>query len=173
MFKDGQFKPDGTPTTEEETGICWNPNLGACEKGLDEIKSPKIAPPNPEALPQLVVAMPKKKRRCWEIPAVLAAEYIQLDDPQEPPPLEGEPVDGTDGTNGTTQNRLEPISGSSMEAYQINTSASQTSTEPSELENNHPKTAGAINSAPGVASQIPSSDSQKNEGIFPRQTNEV
>jgi hypothetical protein len=57
VFKDCQFKSDGSPTTEDETGICWNPNLGASEKGADEIKSPKIAPPNPEALPQLVSAM--------------------------------------------------------------------------------------------------------------------
>lgn len=37
----------------------------------------------------------------------------------------------------------------------------------SNSENNHPKTAEAISSAPGVASQLPSSDFQKNEGTFP------
>ena len=57
VFKDSQFLPDGTPTTEESTGICWNSNLGVSEQGSDVIKSPVIAPSDPEALPRLVAVM--------------------------------------------------------------------------------------------------------------------
>lgn len=130
---------------------------------------------NQKDKPALPAPPPKKKRRCWEIPASLAAEYVQLDNPQEPTPPSGGPggfdnPDEFDGTDGTTQNHLEPESGSSVEAYQASSLASQTATEPSNPENTHPKKENETANAtqPLAASKVPSSDnSQKEEGVFP------
>jgi hypothetical protein len=55
VFENAQFKPDGTPTTESQSLWVFNPQLGETEK----IPSPKIAPQNSEALPNLVEACEK------------------------------------------------------------------------------------------------------------------
>jgi len=53
VFEDTQFKADGTPTTEEESGWMFNRSLGEEEN----IPSPAIAPQNPEAIKNLVIAL--------------------------------------------------------------------------------------------------------------------
>lgn len=50
VFADRQFKKDGTPTTEDESGWVFNPSLGK----EDFIPCPQLAEENPEALKSLV-----------------------------------------------------------------------------------------------------------------------
>ncbi len=50
VFRDRQYKKDGTPTDENESGWVFNPSLGRD----DYIPCPELAPPNPDALKQLV-----------------------------------------------------------------------------------------------------------------------
>ena len=52
VLKNKQFKKDGTPTTEEETGWVYNPNLGF----EDKIPCPELAEQDPYALTKLVNA---------------------------------------------------------------------------------------------------------------------
>ncbi len=52
VFRDRQFKPDGTSTNEEESGWVFNPALGK----EDFIPCPELAPEDPEALKRLVDA---------------------------------------------------------------------------------------------------------------------
>ena len=52
VFKDKQFKKDGTPTTEEETGWIYNPSFSQ----NDFIPCPELAPYDPQALKRLVDA---------------------------------------------------------------------------------------------------------------------
>jgi len=52
-FENAQFKPDGTPTTEQESRWMFNQSLGELEK----VPSPTIAPQNPEALGNLARAV--------------------------------------------------------------------------------------------------------------------
>jgi hypothetical protein len=52
VFRDRQFKPDGTPTNEEESNWVFNPTLGK----EDFIPCPELAPEDPEALKHLVDA---------------------------------------------------------------------------------------------------------------------
>jgi hypothetical protein len=52
VFENCQFTPQGLPCTEDESGWLWNQLLG----DLEQIPSPKIAPPNPAALGRLVGA---------------------------------------------------------------------------------------------------------------------
>ncbi len=53
VFEHCQFTPDGIPCTEAESGWVWSPVLGETE----QIPSPPIAPPSPDALPNLVQAV--------------------------------------------------------------------------------------------------------------------
>ena len=53
VFEDTQFKPGGLRTTEEESGLMFNRSLGEEEN----IPSPVIAPQNPEAIKNLVIAL--------------------------------------------------------------------------------------------------------------------
>jgi hypothetical protein len=52
VFRDRQFKSDGTPTNEEESGWVFNPALGK----EDFIPCPELAPQDPEALKRLMDA---------------------------------------------------------------------------------------------------------------------
>ena len=52
-LRDRQLKADGTPTTEEQSQIIYNPNLGY----EDHISIPDLADPDSEALPRLLKAM--------------------------------------------------------------------------------------------------------------------
>lgn len=50
IFRDRQFKPDGTPTNEEESGWVFNPAISK----EDFIPCPELAPEDPQALKHLV-----------------------------------------------------------------------------------------------------------------------
>jgi hypothetical protein len=52
VFRDRQFKPDGTPTNEDESNWVFNPALGK----EDFIPCPELAPEDPEALKRLIDA---------------------------------------------------------------------------------------------------------------------
>ncbi|NJM20647.1 MAG: hypothetical protein HC836_36285 [Richelia sp. RM2_1_2] len=52
VLKNKQFKKDGTPTTEEESGWVYNPSLGK----EDKIPCPELAEEDPQALTKLVNA---------------------------------------------------------------------------------------------------------------------
>lgn len=72
VFEDIQFTRDGNPTTEEESGWVFNPNLG----GEDRMPSPKIVPPEPTALKGLVDAMLKFHGKEGILPALMALGFV-------------------------------------------------------------------------------------------------
>ncbi|HAZ46296.1 MAG TPA: hypothetical protein DDW76_03855 [Cyanobacteria bacterium UBA11369] len=55
VFADSQFKADGNPTNQEESLWIYNPMLGV----TDHIEPPKILPPNPASLRNLLDAQQK------------------------------------------------------------------------------------------------------------------
>ena len=71
VFEDLQFTSKGNITTEEQSGWCFNANLG----GEDRIPSPAIAPPDPSALPNLVAAMARFHGPDGILPAMISLGY--------------------------------------------------------------------------------------------------
>jgi hypothetical protein len=68
VFEDIQFTKDGEITDEETSLWVYNPNLG----GEDQIPSPKVVPPDAQALPRLVAAMRRFHGEVSILPALFS-----------------------------------------------------------------------------------------------------
>jgi hypothetical protein len=68
VFEDIQFTKDGEVTDEETSLWVYNPNLG----GEDKIPSPKVVPPDAQALPRLVAAMRRFHGEVSILPALFS-----------------------------------------------------------------------------------------------------
>ena len=64
VFRDRQFAKTGEETTESKSGWCWNESL---TDGESSFKSPVIAAPNPQALPNLANAARRFFGANWPI----------------------------------------------------------------------------------------------------------
>jgi hypothetical protein len=72
VFHNCQFDRNGNPTSETETLWVWNDELN---DGENSFKSPAIASPNPEALPQLVATMQRAFGPANFYPALMTLGY--------------------------------------------------------------------------------------------------